>query len=416
MRQATAGQQFIKLMREGMLPTIIGGGTLFVGLQLITGSERFHNEVIMPLVHKYVDGETAHKAAIMACKLGLYPRYGFNKKEYDNLASSVLDKHFKNPLGIGAGFDKHGEIIENMSKMGWGFVEIGSITPAPQDGNPKPRLFRLLEDKAVINRYGFNSEGGEATLARVKKVSRSNDSVPFGINLGKNKSQADASADYIMGMKTFGQYADYIVINVSSPNTPGLRSLQSKEELSRILASVNQERNKIKANNEASPKLILKIAPDLIKEDLVDIANVVCNKEFGVDALIVSNTTISRPQSLSSEFKKEVGGLSGAPLKELSISCISKVYQLTNGKIPIIGCGGIENGQDAYDKIKAGASLVQIYTAMVYQGFPVIGRIKRELSELVEKDGYKSVTEAVGVNSKLFIEQTRNSEKKYWFW
>uniref|UniRef100_A0A0N4ZKE0 Dihydroorotate dehydrogenase (quinone), mitochondrial n=1 Tax=Parastrongyloides trichosuri TaxID=131310 RepID=A0A0N4ZKE0_PARTI len=406
----TARHQIIKFIREGMIPILVGGGTAFVGIQLVTGSERFYKEVVMPLTHKYLDGEKAHRLAVLACKWGLYPRFGQNLKEYSNLKTNVLGKSFNNPLGIAAGFDKNGEAINGLRNMGWGFIEIGSITPKPQEGNPKPRVFRLLEDRAIINRYGFNSDGLEVVLNRVKKDADTDNKIPIGINLGKNKLQVDAKLDYQEGISAFIDYADYIVINISSPNTPGLRSLQSKNELIKILDSVNNERNKSKSNT----KLFLKVAPDLVKEDKNDIAKIVTNKNYKVDGLIVTNTTINRNISLKSDFKNEIGGLSGAPLKDLSTKCIGEMYKLTKGKVPIIGCGGIENGADAYEKIKAGASLVQVYSAMVYEGFPIIGKIKRELSELVERDGFKSISEAVGIEN---VTIDNNSNKKSWyFW
>uniref|UniRef100_A0A0K0E7Z5 Dihydroorotate dehydrogenase (quinone), mitochondrial n=1 Tax=Strongyloides stercoralis TaxID=6248 RepID=A0A0K0E7Z5_STRER len=409
-RSHTPRQQFVKFIREGMIPILVGGGITFVGIQLVSGSERFYREVVMPLTHKYLDGEKSHRLAVIACKYGLYPRRGDNLKEYDNLKTNVFGKEFNNPLGVAAGFDKNGEAISGMKKMGWGFVEIGSVTPKQQEGNPKPRVFRLIEDRGVINRYGFNSDGLDVVLERVKNVFNLKKQVPLGINLGKNKSQNDAKVDYQLGMAAFSKYADYIVINISSPNTPGLRSLQSKDELIKIITVVNSERCKI----DKDTKLLLKIAPDLAIEDKRDIANVITNKEYKIDGVIVSNTTICRDFSLKSEFKNETGGLSGAPLKDLSTKCIKEMYQLTRGNIPIIGSGGIEDGKDAYEKIKAGASLVQIYSAMVYQGFPVIGKIKRELSELIEKDGFKSISEAVGIDN--VIVDNCSTKKSWWFW
>uniref|UniRef100_A0A0K0FGM6 Dihydroorotate dehydrogenase (quinone), mitochondrial n=1 Tax=Strongyloides venezuelensis TaxID=75913 RepID=A0A0K0FGM6_STRVS len=403
----TPKQQIIKFIREGVIPIFLGSGIAFVGIQLVSGSERFYKEIVMPLSHKYLDGEKAHRLAVIVCKYGLYPRCGQNFKEYDNLKINVFGKEFNNPLGIAAGFDKNGEAIEGMKKMGWGFVEIGSITPKPQEGNPKPRVFRLVEDRGVINRYGFNSDGLEAVLERVKKGFNTNKQVPLGINLGKNKTQTDAKIDYQEGMVAFSKYADYIVVNVSSPNTPGLRSLQGKDELIKIVSAVN----KVRCQSNANTKLLLKIAPDLAMEDKHDIANIVTDEKYKIDGLIVSNTTISRDFSLKSELKNEIGGLSGAPLKSLSTKCIKEMYQLTSGRTPIIGSGGVEDGKDAYEKIKAGASLVQIYSSLVYQGFPVIGKIKREMSELLEKDGFKSVSEAVGSENIII---NKCSDKKNW--
>ncbi|CEF63817.1 Dihydroorotate dehydrogenase (quinone), mitochondrial [Strongyloides ratti] len=410
-RSHTPRQQIVKFIREGMIPIFVGGGIAFVGIQLVSGSEKFYKEVVMPLTHKYLDGEKAHRLAVIACKYGLYPRCGQNLKEYDNLKTNVFGKEFNNPLGIAAGFDKNGEAIKGMKNMGWGFIEIGSVTPQQQEGNPKPRVFRLIEDRGIINRYGFNSDGLDAVLKRVKEAFNFKNQVPLGINLGKNKHQTDAKVDYQLGMLAFSKYADYIVINISSPNTPGLRSLQSKDELIKIITAVNEKRCQ---DNDKETKLLLKVAPDLTTEDKRDIANVITDKKYKIDGVIVSNTTICRNFSLESEFKNETGGLSGAPLKDLSTKCIKEMYQLTKGSIPIIGSGGIENGKDAYEKIKAGASLVQIYSAMVYQGFPVIGKIKRELSELIEKDGFKSLSEVIGIDN--VIDNKCNIKKNWWFW
>lgn len=299
----------------------------------------------------------------------------------------------KNPIGLAAGFDKNAEAVAGLDEMGFGFIEVGSVTPEPQPGNDKPRCFRLAEDNGIINRYGFNSDGMAKVQERLKNL-RLDGSFKgvLGVNLGKNKTSENPIEDYKKGIDALGPYCDYLVINISSPNTPGLRSMQNKRELEDLLRACVDQRNKL-----LKPvPLVLKISPDLNESELKDIANVVQKKGTKVDALIVSNTTISRPESLISGHSQEVGGLSGAPVKDLSTKVISQMFKLTKGAVPIIGVGGIGSGQDAYEKILAGASAVQIYTAIVFQGPPVVSRIKRELSELLQNDNFSSVRDAVG--------------------
>ncbi|KIH44579.1 dihydroorotate oxidase [Ancylostoma duodenale] len=288
---------------------------------------------------------------------------------------------------------------------GFGLIEVGTVTPIPQPGNPKPRIFRLLEDEGIINRYGFNSEGGTKVLKRVK-TARANwkeNFAMFGVNLGKNKASGDAKVDYEIGINSFAPYCDYLVINVSSPNTPGLRSLQNKTDLENVLTTMIVQlllhaKYVLDARKlESRPKVLLKISPDLTDSEKQDIAQVVNDPKFGVDALIVSNTTISRPATLANEYKNEVGGLSGAPLRQMSTECVRAMYKLTKGQVPIIGCGGISSGEDAYEKIRAGASVVQLYSAIAFHGFPV----KRELAELLRRDGFKNVAEAVGADHRV---------------
>lgn len=296
-------------------------------------------------------------------------------------------------MGLAAGFDKNAEAVEGLQEIGFGFIEVGSVTPEPQPGNDKPRVFRLVEDDAIINRYGFNSDGLGVVLNRLKLI-RGDDKFKgvLGVNLGKNKLSENPVGDYKKGIEAFGPYCDYLVINISSPNTPGLRSMQNKKELEDLLKATVEERNKL----PKSVPLLLKISPDLNESELKDIANVIQKKGTKIDALIVSNTTIARPESLISNHAQEIGGLSGAPVKDLSTKVIAQMFKLTKGQVPIIGVGGIASGQDAYEKILAGASAVQIYSAMIYQGPPVVNRIKRELSQLLEENNFKSVQEAVG--------------------
>ncbi|XP_012287545.1 dihydroorotate dehydrogenase (quinone), mitochondrial isoform X2 [Orussus abietinus] len=312
------------------------------------------------------------------------------------LKTSLWNLTFKNPVGIAAGFDKQGEAVQGLHKIGFSFVEIGSVTPNPQPGNPKPRVFRLSSDNAIINRYGFNSDGHDSVYERLKSVKNDADfSGIIGVNLGKNKTSNDPVQDYIDGIKKFHDVANYFVINVSSPNTPGLRNLQAKENLQDLLRKLNETRQVFGINKP----LLLKLAPDLSETERQDIVNVIQNPKSKVDGLVISNTTISR-MNLMDAKKEESGGLSGAPLTDLSTKMISDMYRRTGGNIPIIGVGGVFTGADAYDKIKAGASLVQIYTSYIYHGPPVINRIKRELTDLLKTDGFNSVADAVGRNSK----------------
>lgn len=299
----------------------------------------------------------------------------------------------KNPVGIAAGFDKNAEAVEGLDQIGFGYIEVGSVTPKPQPGNAKPRVFRLVEDRAIINRYGFNSDGMDVVRERLIAI-RSSGSFKgvLGVNLGKNKTSENAIEDYKEGIRTLGPHCDYLVINVSSPNTPGLRSLQSKQELKDLLCAALEERNKL----QKKVPILLKIAPDLLQSELQDIAQLVCDKNTRVDGMIVSNTTIQRPATLKSASAQEGGGLSGKPLKNISTEVISQMYKLTKGRVPIIGVGGIASGQDAYEKILAGATALQIYTAMINEGPIVVNRIKAELSELLKINNYNSVQDAVG--------------------
>jgi len=374
---------------------IIGGGLGFFGYEVLRGNEKFYKSVLMPTLQTVFDPEQAHNLSVKLLSYGV--PLMFNKFEHESLKTEVLGLKFENPVGIAAGFDKHAEAMCGLGQIGFGFVEVGSITPLPQDGNQKPRVFRLPEDNAVINRYGFNSCGHEVAKKRLKdfKSSKSDQKLVLGVNLGKNKTSNTPNKDYSSGVKTLGMYADYIVINVSSPNTPGLRNLQDKEKLLSLCSEVLSERD----NLPERPPVLIKIAPDLSNEDKQDIASVA--KELDIDGIIVSNTTISRDSSLLSVNKVEKGGLSGGPVKKMSTELIGEMYKLTQGTVPIIGVGGIANGEDAYEKIKNGASLVQLYTAFTYSGPPIVNSIKRDLVNLLKQDGFSRVSDAVGVNIRI---------------
>uniref|UniRef100_G3PS21 Dihydroorotate dehydrogenase (quinone), mitochondrial n=1 Tax=Gasterosteus aculeatus aculeatus TaxID=481459 RepID=G3PS21_GASAC len=363
---------------------VIGSGSLlFASYLTAVGDERFYANQLMPLLQRMVGAETAHVLAVKMIGLGLVPLNRY--QDPASLEVNVLGLKFRNPIGIAAGFDKHGEAVDGLYKVGFGFVEVGTVTPEPQEGNPKPRVFRLTPDRAIINRYGFNSCGlaeAEQRLGGRRDLQQEHREagLPLGINLGKNKLSQDAGADYLQGVRVLGPLADYLVVNVSSPNTPGLRDLQGKAELRQLLHTVLKERDALQG--ERKPPVLVKIAPDLTSQDKRDIADVVT--ELGVDGLMVSNTTVSRPETLQHSSKSEVGGLSGQPLKDLSTSTVREMYNLTKGKVLIVGIGGVASGQDAMDKIRAGASLVQLYTALTYQGPPVVTKIKRELEQLLK--------------------------------
>jgi len=386
-------KQKIMNQMKAMAVITVGGGLCFGGLNIRNGNEKFYRDFVMPITHN-LDPEIAHRLAVYAMKYCLIKKQ--STEDPKSLATELLGLSFTNPVGIAAGFDKHAEGIQGLHRTGFGFVEIGSVTPLPQPGNDKPRVFRLSEDNAIINRYGFNSEGHEQVYSRVKHEVDQVDRTIIGVNLGKNKLSESAAQDYVDGVNKFGPVADYLVINISSPNTPGLRSLQKKAELENLISQVVVARNNL--NLEKLPPLLLKIAPDLNEEERKDIADVILQDNCRVDGIIVSNTTISR-ENLKSVHQQETGGLSGQPLKEISTQSLKDIYRLTGGKIPIIGVGGISNGQDAFDKIHAGASLVQLYTSFAFQGPPVVRRIKRELDDIIKSHGYKNIAEAVGKSS-----------------
>ncbi|MEG3618883.1 quinone-dependent dihydroorotate dehydrogenase [Magnetovibrio sp. PR-2] len=345
-------------------------------------------KLIWPLV-RLLDPERAHALALTALKLGIMPAPA--RVEDDVLQVKLWDLVFPNPVGLAAGFDKDADVYTQMLSQGFGFVEVGSITPRPQPGNPKPRLFRLEQDGAVINRMGFNSAGHDVSVRRLQSRDRARGIV--GVNLGKNKETEDAAADYEVGAQNFGALADYMVINVSSPNTPGLRALQGPEPLRELLTRTKTALDAT-TKDTRTPPLLLKIAPDLTDEDKSDIAQV--SQEVGIDGLIVTNTTIERPDTLQGLHKGETGGLSGRPLFEASTRVLGEMYEATGGKMVLVGVGGIEDAKTAYDKILAGASLVQLYSAMVYQGPAIAAGINRELAEMLKADGFASVLQAVG--------------------
>jgi dihydroorotate dehydrogenase len=332
-----------------------------------------------------LDAESAHGLALRALKSRLLP--ADRRPDPPSLAVTVWGRSLPNPIGLAAGFDKNAEVPDALLALGFGLVEIGSVTPRPQDGNPRPRLFRLAEDRGVINRMGFPGQGLDAARSRLAVRPRRGF---VGVNVGANKDSTDRAADYVACSVALAPYADYLVCNVSSPNTPGLRNLQGRVQLADLLKRVQD------AIAARPVPLLVKIAPDATNDDLDDIV-AVC-RELRMDGIIVGNTTLSRPSTLRSSRRAETGGLSGAPLQSLSTEVLRRTAQRVERQFPLIGCGGIGSGADAYAKIRAGATLVQLYSMMVYEGPPLIRRIKDELAALLARDGLSSSAEAIGAD------------------
>ena len=337
--------------------------------------------LIRPLAFAF-DAETAHRLTIGALKI-VPPR---RPPDFPaSLKTRVAGLDFPTPVGLAAGFDKDAEVPEQMLSMGFGFVEVGTLTPRPQDGNPRPRLFRLSEDKAVINRMGFNNRGQLEAFQRLLDCTHMHGVI--GVNVGANKDSKDRIADYAAGVRAMAPVAKYLTINISSPNTPGLRQLQDEGALKALLEAVNEARPK------DGPPIFLKVAPDLGEGEPDQIVRVAMSQ--GVDAIIVANTTVSRP-ALKSRFACEQGGLSGAPLKPLALKALRDFRAASGGEIPLIGVGGIATADDAWERVRAGASLVQLYSAMVYEGPHIATRIARGLAERLKRAGYSNIAEAVG--------------------
>ncbi len=342
---------------------------------------------LMPLL-RGLDAETAHGLALRALALGLAGRDA--RPDDPILATRAFGLEFRNPLGLAAGFDKDAAAVLPLMRLGFGFVEAGTVTPRPQPGNPRPRLFRLEEDRAVINRMGFNNGGLEPYRARLAALPRPLPAV-FGANIGVNKEGAVPERDYPALYAALAPLADYVTVNVSSPNTPGLRDLQGEERLGAILDAIATAA----AGLEKRPPLLVKIAPDLADEALGPIIEACAAR--GVAGLIVSNTTIARPSTLRSPHRAQAGGLSGPPVFARSTEVLRQCFRLARGRLTLIGVGGVDSGATALAKIKAGASLVQIYTGFAYGGPALVGRIKQELAALLRAEGFGSVAEAVGV-------------------
>lgn len=336
-----------------------------------------------------LDPETAHRVTIRTLASGLVPAPRTPQLPA-SLSTRVLGFQLAHPIGLAAGFDKDGEAFAGLGRIGAGFVEVGTVTPRPQPGNPRPRVFRLEPDAAVINRYGFNNQGLAAVRARLAR--RRPGSGVVGANVGANKGVRTPEADYAAGVAAMAPVADYLVVNVSSPNTPGLRDLQDPAPLAGLLRAALEARDA--AAQSARPPLLLKIAPDLDDGRIAAIVETAIG--CGVDGLIVSNTTVARPASLVGEARGEAGGLSGRPLFETSTRVLAVAARAAAGRVPLIGVGGVEDGRTAFEKIRAGASLVQLYTALVYRGPGLFLAVARELAALLEANGFVSVGDAVG--------------------
>lgn len=347
--------------------------------------------------------EPAHAFTLLALKMGFA---GADRRPDDpSLHIRLWDREFTNPLGMAAGFDKNAEVIAPLLNLGLGHVEVGTLTPRAQDGNPKPRLYRWEANSGVVNRMGFNNQGLDAVEPRLKAW-RGREVRPrglVGVNIGKNRDSADAVHDYVTGIERVAPYADYIAINVSSPNTPGLRELQKREHLEELIRACLKARAAVvQASGCTRPPLLVKIAPDLDDTELEQIVATVLETregEDGIDGLIATNTALYRPEGMPTKLAQEEGGLSGQPMFDLSTEILRKTANLLKGQLPIIGVGGVMTADDAYAKIKAGASLIQIYTGMIYRGTPMIHDIKKGLVERLHRDGFSSLDEAVGVEA-----------------
>jgi dihydroorotate dehydrogenase len=337
--------------------------------------------LIRPLAFA-LDAERAHRAAITALKIGparLPPQFP------PSLHSTVSGLEFPSPVGLAAGFDKDAEVPEQMLRLGFGFVEVGTVTPRPQRGNDKPRLFRLVGDKAVINRMGFNNLGQPAAFDRLRQLTHVHGII--GVNIGANKDSPDRIADYVSGVRAMSPVARYLTINVSSPNTPGLRELQDEGALRALLSAIEE------ARDPKGPPIFLKVAPDLGEGEPERIVSAAI--EHKIDAIIVANTTLSRPP-LKSRHASESGGLSGAPLRPLALKALREFRSASGGEMPLIGAGGIATAEDAWERIRAGASLIQLYSAMVYEGPGIARRIAGGLAERLAREGMSNIAEAVG--------------------
>lgn len=352
---------------------------------------RAFDALTLPLLRR-LDPEDAHRLALGGLRM-LPPRKAL--PDDPKLATRAFGLNFPNPIGMAAGFDKNGEVPDALLRLGFGFVEIGSVTPKPQDGNPRPRLFRLEDDSGVINRMGFNNDGAEAVLRRLAARARLGGIV--GVNVGANKDSTDRTADYVRLIELFAPVASYFTINVSSPNTPGLRNLQQSAALDDLLARVVDARERVRKNAGDSP-LLLKIAPDLTLQELDDVVHIARSRR--VDGMIVANTTLSRPATLRDQVRaKEAGGLSGRPLLRLSTRMVAETYVRSEGAFPLIGVGGIDTGGAALMKIRAGASLIQLYSALVYKGLGLIDDIKADLLSTLRRTGRDSLSEIVGADA-----------------
>ncbi len=343
--------------------------------------------ILRPLIFKF-SPEVAHSLAIKALKLNNIPY----SKPKDNhiLETTFCEKKLSSPIGVAAGFDKNAEVYNPLFNLGFGFVEVGTITPKPQFGNPKPRVFRLEEDEALINRLGFNNSGSEQISKRIKE---NNKKGFLGINIGPNKDSTNRVDDYLICFRKFYNLADYITINISSPNTENLRDFHNQDELNSLIDKLKNEKKELNSNIP----LAIKVSPDLNDDQINEVSKIIMEQEIGI--IIVSNTTDKNRENLKNINKLEKGGLSGKPIEKISNEAISKFYKILKDKTKIIGVGGVSNGQDAFEKITSGASLVQLYTGMVYRGPRIASKISKELIDLLKNKGFKNVSEAIGTKN-----------------
>ena len=337
-----------------------------------------------------LDPEVAHDLAINSLKVNFLPKSIFKVKDEKMLETNLFEKRLPNPIGLAAGFDKSAEVYNSLFKFGFGFIEVGTVTPKKQLGNPKPRIFRLEQDKALINRLGFNNHGSEI----IKKRIFENQPHGFlGINIGPNKDTANKEDDYYLCLSRLSSCAGYVTINISSPNTEGLRDFHNYAEMEKLLSGIT----KIRKEQKIKQPIAIKISPDINDNEISKIIELI--QKFEIQGVVLSNTTDSNRKYLKDVKKNEIGGLSGKPLEEISTSLIKKFYKLTQGKIKIIGVGGVDSGQSAFEKIAAGANVVQLYTGMVYKGPNIVKEIKKELISILKKENFSNIEEVVGIKA-----------------
>ncbi len=337
-----------------------------------------------------LDPEVAHDLAIKSLKVNILPKSLFTVDGEELLQTNLFDKNIPNPIGLAAGFDKSAEVYNSLFKFGFGFIEVGTVTPKRQLGNPKPRIFRLEKDQALINRLGFNNDGAEIIS---KRISNNLPDGFLGINIGPNKDTKNKEEDYYTCLSRLSIHAGYITINISSPNTEGLRNFHDQKEMEKLLIGIN----KIKKDKKINQQIGIKLSPDINYNDISKIVELI--KKYNIQGMIISNTTDVNREKLSDTKKNEKGGLSGKPLKDISTTLIKKFYKETKGKIKIIGVGGVDSGQSAFEKISAGADAVQLYTGMVYKGPGIVKNIKKELISILKKENIKNISQAVGINA-----------------
>ena len=337
-----------------------------------------------------LDPETAHDLAIKSLKANFLPESFFSVKQEKLLETNLFNKTIKNPIGLAAGFDKSAEVYNSIFKLGFGFIEVGTITPKKQLGNPKPRIFRLEKDEALINRLGFNNHGSEIVAQR---ISENKPQGILGINIGPNRETKNKSEDFYICLSRLYSYADYITINISSPNTDGLRDFHEENSLIKLLEGLN----KLKKDKNIDKPLTIKLSPDIDEKEISNIVEII--KKYNINGVIISNTTNQNREKLLDSKKDEVGGLSGQPIKNISTNLIKKFYKELNGKITIIGVGGVDSGKSAFEKITAGADVVQLYTGMVYRGPGVVKEIKKELISILKNNKIKNISDAIGINA-----------------